>query len=435
MAILILAGPLAAQEKLPPIKTVTIGEHGGFIVNGKPFIPLMAWLQQEKDFPLLRELGFNTMSGYWWNRETTPVDEAAAGILAYAEAVHKAGMYYELPYEHELLNSIKTVAGKDYVLLWCHNDEPDMPRKVDPEKYPEDKGLPPGIKFVPRETPEQCMEKYRRIRRIDPKRPVSIGMTAHFMSDVSKFTAEQRKTFYPEFVKASECVGFDTYPIFGSAWPGHLCRVADGTRELRALAGPKRAVLCAIETNKGSRWVTPAKQLDVFPEHMRAEVWMAMIQGATGIAYFTHSWVGPDGSASYTTFAPTPEMQKELKRLNAQLARLAPAILAAPARARIAMTLVSPEGSQLRCHFKATQPDGTVYVFAQNLDLGPNAEKLRQFEPISPRNGKATITVAGLKAGTKIEVVDEDRSITAGNGQFTDEFGHLAEHIYRIPMN
>ena len=54
-----------------------------------------------------------------------------------------------------------------------------------------------------------------------------------------------------------------------------------------------------------------------------------------------------------------------------------------------------------------------------------------QFDPIHPREGKATVTVPGLKAGTSIEVVDENRSITAQDGNFTDDFAPLAEHIYR----
>ena len=40
--------------------------------------------------------------------------------------------------------------------------------------------------------------------------------------------------------------------------------------------------------------------------------------------------------------------------------------------------------------------------------------------------------MAGLKAGEKIEVVDENRTIGAEAGQFGDDFGPLAEHVYRI---
>ena len=38
----------------------------------------------------------------------------------------------------------------------------------------------------------------------------------------------------------------------------------------------------------------------------------------------------------------------------------------------------------------------------------------------------------GLKADTKIEVVGESRTLTAGDGRFTDEFGPLQEHVYKL---
>ena len=124
-------------------------------------------------------------------------------------------------------------------------------------------------------------------------------------------------------------------------------------------------------------------------------------------------------------------MMAELKRLNGQITRLSAAILAAPAREKIEMRLAGTSG-ELSCHFKATSLDGAIYLFAQNTDLGKDAAKLQQFEPFSPRAGRATIAVEGLKAGTKIEVVDEARTITSEEGRFADDFAPLQEHIYRI---
>ena len=88
----------------------------------------------------------------------------------------------------------------------------------------------------------------------------------------------------------------------------------------------------------------------------------------------------------------------------------------------------------LQCHLKATERKAVLTIFAQSQDIGIDEKKARQFQPIAPRAGKATFTVAGLKAGTKIEVIDENRSITASAGGFTDEFGPLAEHVHRIGM-
>ena len=249
--------------------------------------------------------------------------------------------------------------------------------------------------------------------------------TAAFMPQGGgKYDPATKARLYPAYAKQCDVVGFDTYPIFGIGTPGRLADVAEGVSQLRAIAGPGKPVYAWIETNKGSQWMTLARQPDVLPEHTRFEVWSAIIRGARGIAYFTHRWQ-PD----YQQFAPTGAMQQELKRLNAQVTRLAPAILAEPAKVKIEMTLAG----DLKCHLMATEHEGATYVFAQNLDLGNNAEKLRQFDPISPRPGQAVFTVPGLGAGTRIEVLDEGRTIAAETNRFTDAFGPLGEHVYRIP--
>ena len=136
---------------------------------------------------------------------------------------------------------------------------------------------------------------------------------------------------------------------------------------------------------------------------------MAIIRGATAIGYFTHAW-----RPEFTEFAPNEAMRAELKRLNGQITRLAAAILAPPTRTPVAMT----QTDQRPCHLKATRHDGATWIFAQNLDREQAAE--------------ATFRLERLRAGTEIEVVDENRTLTAADGTFTDRFDPLAEHIYRI---
>jgi hypothetical protein len=285
--------------------------------------------------------------------------------------------------------------------------------------------LPSPPRPVPRTLPEDVIRQYRQIKTVDPVRPVLVTFTGSFFEKASRYDEATRKVLYPEYVKGSDVAGFDIYPIFGSGYPSRLNWVADATEELVRIAGPQRPIYAWIETNKGSKWMTYSKQLDVEPKHTRCETWMAIIRGATAIGYFTHRWQ-PD----YKQFAPEKEMVAELKRLNGQITRLAPAILATPAKTRIKMTL----NGGLPCHFKATDCDGAVHIFAQNIDLGPESESRRQFEQIAPRAGQATITVEGLKAGTSIEVVDEHRTIKAADGKFTDDFAPLSEHIYRLEL-
>jgi len=281
------------------------------------------------------------------------------------------------------------------------------------------------LRAVPRTTEEELARTYQPAKALHPGRPVLITFTAGFMRQTKgKYDPSTKARLYPAYVKQCDVVGFDTYPIFGFGTPGRLGEVAEGVSQLRAIAGPGKPVYAWIETNKGSQWMTLARQPDVLPEHTRFEVWSAIIRGARGIGYFTHRW-RPD----YRQFAPTDAMQQELRRLNGQVTRLAPAILAEPAKGRIEMKLAG----DLTCHLMATAHEGAVYVFAQNLDLGKDAEKLRQFDPIRPRPGQAVFAVPGLAAGTRIEVLDEGRTIAAESNRFTDAFGPLGEHVYRIP--
>ncbi|MDH7568805.1 MAG: hypothetical protein QHJ73_04385 [Armatimonadota bacterium] len=514
LAALTAAGGSPAE----PIQSVTVGENAELRVNGRPFLPIMLWLQSEARIPDGLAIAANTFAG------------DGGGSLkgkAYLDALAARGLFGVIHFD-------ANAVGHPALLGWIHGDEPDLHRQVsdaevvpgpglvlnastplwrlvdgnasswsvlDPlegaevtirvkapvtvralavsatvsenlsvakevaffgdgrellrttlenrrgaqrfalpeaatfrelslkvlSTYPgrekwgslgeveafDDAGKnvllsPP--RYVPRARPEEVAAEYRRIKAADPRRPVFVTFTANFMRESTIYDAATKQQLYPEYVKSCDVAGFDIYPIFGWNKPEWLYRVADGVSELRAIAGPKRPVYAWIETNKGSRWVSPERQIDVTPADTRAEVWMALIRGASGIGYFTHRWV-PD----YKQFAPEGEMVTALRVLNQRITRLAPALLAPAAPEKVEMSLTGGLG----CHVKATRLDGVLYLFAQNMDM-------------KRQPGEATLRVPGLKAGTRIEVVDENRFLTAADGFFTDRFEPLAEHVYRI---
>jgi len=383
VSLLVMTYAALGQEGIQAIRDVKTGKNREFMVNGQPFLPIMSWAQPPANYSMLQDLGFNTHAGN-----------------ADPEAARQSGAYAVPGFRKEKM-------AHDNILGWIFDDEPDMP-----------KGKGAGAK--PRQQPENVIEKALGIKKSDPDRLLFMTLTGHFTVEQSTYPEEVRKKIYPRYIQETDVIGFDIYPIYGSGYASHLDWVGKGVAQLRGLA-KDRPVYAWIETGKGSRWMSYEKQPDVLPVHTRNEVWQAIIQGATAIGYFTHAWF-----PEFKEFAPTAEMQRELKRLNGQLTRLAPAILAPPSGRKIQMKL----GEGLNCQFRATEASGHIYLFALNMDLGPGAEKARQFDPIYPRNGKAIFIVPGLKAGTKIVVADEDRIITAEKGKFSDEFAPLAEHIY-----
>lgn len=408
LAAALLGGCAGKIGDLEAIRRVEIGHNREFRVNGKPMIPLQVWLQDPVHFPKLKAAGINTCAGYWWDDEKQLGQGETRSIGEYAAMVREAGFYFIPPYMPGQMDDMRRLARSDFVLAWDHNDEPDLPKKVTG---------PDGKQHsVPQDSLEETAEKYRRFKELDTTRPVIMGFTANFMkSETQHYDEAAKARIYPEYVKYCDGAAFDTYPIYGWNRPDWLYKVAEGVSELRAIAGPERFVGAAIETCKGSRWISLDKQLDVTPADTRAEVWMALIRGATMITYFTHSW-RPE---PYTQFACTDEMVAELGRLNRQVQRLAPALLADPASVAISMSLETADGDELDCHFKATELGGWVYIFAQNMDM-------------KRRGGKASFMVIGLKEATTVEVLDEERTLTAGSSRFADDFAPLAEHIYRF---
>lgn len=265
-------------------------------------------------------------------------------------------------------------------------------------------------RYEPRTVPAKTLAEYRAIKAADPTRPVFMTLTGHFHPHFKQWSDEQRENLYPQYIRATDVVGYDIYPIYGWNKPEWLYLVHDATRVLAEKADP-RPVYAWIETSKGGQWTGPLeKQKDVTPAHIRAETWMAICGGATGIGYFTHVW-----KPSYQQFGVPPENRKALRSINDQIARLAPAILGPRPKRAVAFAA----GNKGKLAFAARERDGELYIFAVNCDERPGKTE-------------ATFTVESLPAGNDIAVVDEDRTLRSAAGSFTDTFAPLAVHIYRI---
>ena len=513
---------LSAHAAPPPIEKVETGPNRALCVNGKPFFPIMAWLQDADKFTLLRECGMNATAGYW------PKSSGTKDVTEYLPLVRKAGLYGVMPFDARLKSHTA-------LLGYIHDDEPDLPHQVsdaevvggpglainrktplwkivdgvwhswsvlDPlegaavtiqlnkpvtvtrlavyvtiskglavakdvtfegdgkeilratleakkgqqmfdlpkpatlkaltmtvrSTYPGDNVwgsigeiegydaagknvllAPP--RYEPRAWPEKTLEKYQAMKAADPSRPVFMTVTGYFHPHFKgKFSQEQRRALYPAYIRAADVVGYDIYPIYGWNKPEWIHLVSEATGLLADMAGA-RPVYAWIETSKGGQYTGSLdRQKEVTPTHIRAEVWMAVCRGATAIGYFTHVW-----KPAYHQFGVPQENRKALKDINDRITRLAPAILGAWPKQ--AMTIQGEGDVKLSAIIRAR--GGHLYVFAVNYD-----ERLK--------SSRAIVNVHSLKAGAKVEVIDEDRTLTAADGFFTDAFDPLAVHIYRL---
>jgi hypothetical protein len=262
----------------------------------------------------------------------------------------------------------------------------------------------------PRARPEASLAEYRKIREADCTRPLFMTLTGNFHPHFKKWTDPQREALYPEYIRATDVVGYDIYPIYGWNRPDWLHLVQEATALLTEAAGP-RPVYAWIETSRGGQWTGPLeRQHEVTPAHIKSQVWMAICRGATAIGYFTHIW-----KPSYSQFGVPDENRRALRSINDQITRLAPAILATGPKGEVTIQAAD----DVRLDLLARQHEGQWYLFAVNYDSRAIAADVR-------------VSVPGLAAGTEIVVVDEDRTIVAEDGGFRDRFGPLEVHIYRL---
>lgn len=387
-----LLGAIALAAAPPAIQKVAISPDRAFLVNGKPYFPLMAWLQDPKNFAAVVECGMNTTAGYFQGAGGTK------NVAEYLERVREAGLYGVMPFDPALKNN-------SALLAYIQDDEPDLKRKGGDKK---------SAQKETNATPEEVVKRYQAIKSADPSRPVFMTLTAGFLPFFNDWPATRREAMYPAYIKGADVVGYDIYPIYGWNKPEWIYLGHDATELLARLAAP-RPVYAWIETSKGGQWTGPLeRQKEVTPAQIRAEVWMAICRGATAIGYFTHVW-----KPSYNQFGVPEENRRALREINEQITRLAPAILAPPVAG---VSIASEDG--VKVNVKATRLSGSgeadgIYFFAVNYD-----ERIKA--------AKATIKFPELTAGSKVEVIGESRAIQSGKDQFTDNFAPLAVHIYKV---
>jgi hypothetical protein len=343
------APPAAAPHAL------TIGPRRALLLDGHPFVPVMQWLQCPSLFDGERALGIDVFMGRGCSN--TDADEVAQTF--------GRGAFSILPFD-------ATVAGAPGLLAWRFSDEPDM-------------------NHVPVRSLARATARGHAVR---PRRLTFVTLTSGFFGPTKSHVPSAA------YARAAADVGFDVYPVYGYCRPDLIAWEADATRALVAIARPGEPVYSWIEAaSTSSQW---CHGRGVEPQELRAEAWMALVNGATAIGWFTHSWT-PD----YSQFRVAADVQAEMARTARQVTTLAPAIDGVPVH-------VGVQTSEGRVDAMARSAGGALYVFAVNISRTPVT---------------ATFTVPN---GTW-QVYEEGRTVTAVGGALTDSFAPLGVHVYVLP--
>ena len=138
---------------------------------------------------------------------------------------------------------------------------------------------------------------------------------------------------------------------------------------------------------------------------------MSLIHGSMGLIYFVHEWQPKFDEAA---LLHDPEMLRAVTAINRQITELAPVLNSPTVSEAVQVSSVEP---QVPVATMLKQHEGATYLFAVAMRSGDTT---------------ATFTLKGLAGDKAVEVLGEDRSLTARGGVFSDAFKSWAVHCYRI---
>lgn len=408
-----VAMPSPAPSAAPSVAEGGVIEGRWLRVAGEKFFPIGVWQQPPGDVRYFNSLGINTYFDFGWGAENN---------RALLDSLAEQGMFAVLKFDAEQVDH-------PALLAWMFGDEPDG------------KGT----------TPAELRDHYAMIRSHDPLRPIVLNSQAGFFKDAN-FDAVPgplggNRAWYREAFALADIASFDVYPVTGWNNPSWLYLPGAATRDLsQNWTGGAKPVWAIVEASDQDLSWTPPATRGPTAEEMRFEVWHSIINGATGITYFTIAF-NPFRWRNYNA-----AIELEIKRTNNQITRLTDVILSdapgsgriagppggapgkpggheplgaaespnvpgAPGLAESALTVTEASGLDFAYMVRPDPEDNNaVYIFALNADMARRPATIRfQFE-----GEIASVTV-----------VDEDRDIAPENNAWSDLFAPLELHVYR----
>lgn len=361
--------------------------------NGPPsaagYFPIAVWLQNPKNAARYKQAGINLYVGLWQG----PTEEQLAALKAAGMPVICEQNAVGLAHKND-----KTIVG------WMHGDEPDNAQPVvDPKTGEQSWGGP-----VP---PPRIVADYEKLRALDPTRPVLLNLGQGVANDawIGRGSGA-RPDDYLTYVRGGDVISFDVYPVAGLDKPdgeNYLWYVPKGVERLKQWTGGAKVIWNCIEcTHIGQ------EKAKATPHQVRAQVWMSLIHGSTGLIYFVHEFKPKFNEAA---LLDDPLMLTAVSAINKQIHALAPVLNSPSVKGGAA---VKSSSATVPVDIMVKRHGGATYVFAVGMRNAP---------------ARGSFEMRGLPATATAEVLGEARRIPVRGGRFEDDFKPHDVHLYRIP--
>ena len=351
-------------------------------VNGFPtqadFFPIGVWLQSPARAVKYKAMGINTFVGLWEG----PTEEQLAALA-------QEHMFAVAEQNEVGLNSV----NRHVIKAWAQVDEPDNAQPI---------GLGLHGTCIPA---TEVARRTKEIKARDPTRPVMIGFGQGVANEFwrGRGPCNGDQGYYDIAIQGADILAYDIYPV-GSSTPqvkGRLEYVARGVTNLVKRATAGQSVWMAIETTALDPPHRPT------PKQLRAEVWMALIHGVTGIYYFV-----PEFKPHFREDAifRYPDIVEEVTKTNELIKSLAPVLNSPSISGTVAVSSSIPIATMVKVY------ENTTYIFAVAMQNSPSTVQIK----------------VGDGQETTALVLGEARSISIAGGSFEDQFEGYGVHIYRI---
>lgn len=295
----------------PPITTASYDARGRFLVNEQSFFPIVLYdaSTDEPTLAQLREFGFNVL---------TCRSESC-------QVIFEHGFYTAIHVGKTKVDDLSSI------LFAMSADSPAL--------------------YFKKDLLGQTAEANAKVRAALPNRPL-INAIGYWEDEPAGVVAGKlpSKAVYEDLVAAIDVAAPYLYPVPYQP----VSTVGDAVARARAASSGKKPVLPILQIfawTPEARYPTPAE--------LRSMVFLSLVEGATGIGYYSFGHV--TGKPKTTIAAAQPELWQSVKQLNQQVAEIGPRLLAGAATDEVSL-----DGKEPAVKFKAVRDSAGVLVVLVN---------------------------------------------------------------------